>query len=618
MDSTGCVNQRRSYNGELCTIRYAGKVAGTTGEWLGVEWDDPTRGKHSGEHQGVRYFTCKSKHPTAGSFVRPSRAADKPRSFLEALREKYASEFEEEAARRKLGDAASGDSLHKPIAISGKIVEEVGFDKIRKQLAELQELKIVLLDGLRVAGVLAHEGSAEQFQSACKEIEQTCPKIVELDLSRNLLNRWRDVASICDSLKRLKTLKLNGNRMDPPVGEGLRFERITELQLDDTLLSWDEISALTYQFSSLTTLIASANQISYISSPLSSTITTLTLEDNEISSLSSLRQLVSLDSLSCLSLRGNRINKIYESSPDEASPLRFSKNLQSVDLSRNRIDNWLFVNQLSLVFPGLQTLRISGNPLHDQSVGPSKVTGLPEKTMTIDEAYMLTLSRIASLKMLNYGTITEKDRSNAELYYLSLIGKELSAFPESAAREILPKHPRYSELCEIYGEPVIRRATALTGSGVAVNPRSVAARLLRIAFCLRRELPNPGNSVMNQDNALKEEVKVKEIPRSFDTYQVKAIVSRLFDLAPYEFRLIWETDELDPVSKQNIDDEDGWDSEDESINPSEPRNSSAFVKREVELVDGTRDIGFLFQSDLTEARIRVEVATQSYVEHRNM
>lgn len=29
--------------------------------------------------------------------------------------------------------------------------------------------------------------------------------------------------------------------MDPPVGEGLRFERITELQLDDTLLSWDEV-----------------------------------------------------------------------------------------------------------------------------------------------------------------------------------------------------------------------------------------------------------------------------------------------------------------------------------------------------------------------------------------
>ncbi|KAE8375150.1 hypothetical protein BDV26DRAFT_283726 [Aspergillus bertholletiae] len=607
MDSICYVSQRRSYNGELCTIRYAGKVEGTTGEWFGVEWDDPTRGKHSGEHQGVRYFACKSKHPTAGSFVRPSRAADKPRSFLEALREKYASEFEEEAARRRRGDAASGDALHKPIEISGKIVEEVGFDKIRKQLAELQELKIVLLDGLQVAGVIAHEISAEQFQSVCGEIEQTCPKIIELDLSRNLLNRWRDVASLCASLKRLKTLKLNGNRMESGE-EGLIFERITELQLDSTLLSWDEISHLTYQFSSLTTLTASANQISSISSPLSSTITTLALEDNEITSLSSLRKLTSLDSLNRLSLRGNQIDKIYESSSEEASPLRFSNNLQSVDLSRNRIDDWLFVNQLSLVFPGLQTLRISGNPLYNQPVGSSMVIGLPEKTMTVDEAYMLTLCRISTLKMLNYGTITEKDRSNGELYYLSLVGKELSAFPESAEREILAKHPRYSELCHIYGEPVIRRATVSTGSGAIVNPRSVAARLLRITFCLRRELPISSPPDMDQDDASNHEIKVKEIPRSFDTYQVKAIVSRLFGLAPYEFKLIWETDELDPVSKQNIDDEGGWDSEDEGTNAPQPNDSSVFVKREVELVDSTKDIGFLFQSELTEAKIRVEIA----------
>ena len=56
MDSR--LGQRRSFDGNLCTIRYVGEVAGTTGEWLGVEWDDATRGKHSGEHKGVRYFTC--------------------------------------------------------------------------------------------------------------------------------------------------------------------------------------------------------------------------------------------------------------------------------------------------------------------------------------------------------------------------------------------------------------------------------------------------------------------------------------------------------------------------------------------------------------------------------
>lgn len=50
--------KRLSYGGHLCTVRYVGKVQGTTGEWLGVEWDDPVRGKHNGERNGVRYFEC--------------------------------------------------------------------------------------------------------------------------------------------------------------------------------------------------------------------------------------------------------------------------------------------------------------------------------------------------------------------------------------------------------------------------------------------------------------------------------------------------------------------------------------------------------------------------------
>lgn len=52
------VGQRLSYEGAVCTVRYIGEVAGTTGAWLGVEWDDQTRGKHDGSHKGVRYFTC--------------------------------------------------------------------------------------------------------------------------------------------------------------------------------------------------------------------------------------------------------------------------------------------------------------------------------------------------------------------------------------------------------------------------------------------------------------------------------------------------------------------------------------------------------------------------------
>ena len=150
--------------------------------------------------------------------MRPSRPADKPRGFLEALREKYASEFLEQEKilrekREHYGSPSTGDALHGSIEISGKVVEEVGFDKIRKQLSELQELRIILLDGLQVAGIRAQDGLQEDEDSgengmARREIEQTCPKITELDLSRCLLSRWRDVADICGRLGRLRVLKL--------------------------------------------------------------------------------------------------------------------------------------------------------------------------------------------------------------------------------------------------------------------------------------------------------------------------------------------------------------------------------------------------------------------------
>jgi len=59
MAATHHLGQRLSYELALCTVRYIGPVQGTQNKWLGVEWDNPARGKHDGEHNGVRYFTCK-------------------------------------------------------------------------------------------------------------------------------------------------------------------------------------------------------------------------------------------------------------------------------------------------------------------------------------------------------------------------------------------------------------------------------------------------------------------------------------------------------------------------------------------------------------------------------
>ncbi len=59
MSQTNHIGQRLSFDGAICTVRYIGEVVGTSGAWLGVEWDDPVRGKHDGSHKGTRYFQCK-------------------------------------------------------------------------------------------------------------------------------------------------------------------------------------------------------------------------------------------------------------------------------------------------------------------------------------------------------------------------------------------------------------------------------------------------------------------------------------------------------------------------------------------------------------------------------
>lgn len=77
------INQRvRDGDGFYATVLYVGPVASAKNQketYVGVEWDDDTRGKHDGSvisrstNAIVRHFKCESSSPTAGSFVKPSK-----------------------------------------------------------------------------------------------------------------------------------------------------------------------------------------------------------------------------------------------------------------------------------------------------------------------------------------------------------------------------------------------------------------------------------------------------------------------------------------------------------------------------------------------------------------
>ena len=200
--------KRLSFNDALCTVRYHGPLPDQNGDWLGVEWDDPDRGKHKGQYKGRRLFETLSPSPCCASFIRRTRVADKPRTFLEALRYKYAEDGLDQTTTEADGS----------IEISGKVVEEVGFEQIRKQQALLQDLRIVVLDGLRIRGI---DDEAERGRLR-DELASVCPTIMELDLSRNLFEHWKEVADICLPLNKLRVLKaryvshMEGSRLPVP------------------------------------------------------------------------------------------------------------------------------------------------------------------------------------------------------------------------------------------------------------------------------------------------------------------------------------------------------------------------------------------------------------------
>jgi hypothetical protein len=347
------------------------------------------------------------------------------------------------------------------------------------------------------------------------------------------------------------------------------FRGITSLKLEEDLLSWEDLARLTHLFPTLSTFSASSNLYTTLTPHvLNPTITDLILEDNLLTTLSSIEILTHLPNLQRLILKSNKISELGSPMPV------FPATLREVDLSFNEISTWSFIENLEHIFPGLTSLRVSHNPLYEALQAPDG------RTLTTDDGYMLTLARLGNLKTLNHSPINDKERLNAESYYLSMIAKEVQFAPENLREQILASHPRYRWLCEEYGEPDVQRSVN------AVNPNSLAARLMRIKFYLASS---------------KSETFETEIPMSCTAYTVLGIVGKHFGIKPLQCRLVWETGDWMSARKtmMGIGAED-WDSDD-----SEAEIGMERIMREVEVVPGTRSIGTWV--DGMEATVRVEV-----------
>ena len=101
------------------------------------------------------------------------------------------------------------------------------------------------------------------------------------------------------------------------------------------------------------------------------------------------------------------------------------------------------------------------------------------------------------------------------------------------------------------------------------------------------------------------------MPPSIPVYTLKALLARHFSLPALQFRLIYESEELDPVKDEGYESSSWenwgeWDLDTPPAEREEERDKKRWKRREVEIVDGTKAWGDYIEDGIRNVSVRVE------------
>ncbi|VDB82704.1 unnamed protein product [Peniophora sp. CBMAI 1063] len=446
------VGTRISLAGSLGTIRYAGPVSGTRGEWLGVEWDDAVRGKHDGVKDGQRYFECLV--PNSGSFIRPSAPQlDYGRSFLHALVNKYV----------ELPQGSTGSEYVTLGSSNGAIqVEAVNLDKIRGKFSDIERLREISLD---------REGVAYQDEPGA--IRGRCSNLRGVDLSYSLIPCWDVISLIAEELPSLERLALNNNRFrsftKPP---GLNtFAKLEELQLSGTMTSWQEMLSIISHMPRLRHIEMGYNRLNTLTSDgyqwsTHCGLELVNLDNNRLNEwLEIARALRPMERLEKLILAENTLSKIPMPASTEI-PLHW----KYLSLVSTGVHQWSSIDALAQWCPRLEGLSLFGTPLVED----------PENNRVWRQ---VVIARLPELRVLDGATVSDRQRTDAELFYISMVAR--MEYPSDEARNLA--HPRWTALCQLH-------ETATDGRPFPVKEDKLSSRLIPIKVSLVHASQPPENS----------------------------------------------------------------------------------------------------------------------------
>ncbi|XP_044755884.1 tubulin-specific chaperone E [Coccinella septempunctata] len=436
------VGSRIDCSGHIGTIKYMGCLEGYSSTWLGIDWDDPKRGKHNGHHNGKQYF--EASFQTSGTFVRPEKV-ELGQSIISSIMKRYGKKDNVSIAQD-----FQQELLYFQQCINAPFLEMVGFEKVLDKQSNFDSLQVVDL-------------RKQKISSAGKnnQLKDLCPNIKELDLSLNLISSWEIVFQICKQLDQLCWLNVSENLLTIPANiEDFNLPTVETLICTKMRLTWEDILKVTLAFPNITELRVPFNNIKNLDTPseILKNLKVLDIEDNEIGEWSEICKLSTLENLEELFVGNVGLKKI-EFIGHKPKVDTFLK-LKKLAISNNLIDNWDSVSQLNRM-KNLEELRFIKNPVLEQESEASR--------------FEIIVARIGNLKVLNGTDLKPYMRREAEYDYMKIYGLEWLRVCNTPEREqFIRSHNRFLELIDMYGEP--------DEGELVTKPQSISNTLIELRF----------------------------------------------------------------------------------------------------------------------------------------
>jgi len=513
----------RDADGFVATVLYIGPVASAKKSeeiYVGVDWDDETRGKHDGTvicrrtNQIIRHFTSKSQ--CGGSFLRMSKVDLGVGLDVKLMKIRYVGiDAELVAPNNTLPFVAKTSSgRDKPIELLGEL-------NIR-QRQQLEDLEDIALRSMGISHIVSENS---------EEMSKAFGHMKELDLAGNLLSDWDTIFNILRLFPLLEVVCFPSNRIqdiptNPTSFKLAEFPRIKHMNFNkcsigsfQTILALDQLcpnlEELCVGYGNLSDTsnfqVFQDNNTDSNSGPnttmprfsklklLDCTSCNLTSWDDQIIKMSS------FPSLESLILNDNPLSYVTLSSPSNAG--NDFPNLVRLQLGGTAVDSWSGIENVAF-FTKLKSFRFRNAPI--------------TATIGSGEARASVIARLPQIDQLNASIVTNKERIEAERRYVSNVSRELLLLTTPAQRlesdtdndigdtvdteldaelaenkiQFFKKYPRFEEFMVKHKESMLTaQSSTLSGGTISHSAVNVTIRSMAADSCTCEPLQKrlPGN-----------------------------------------------------------------------------------------------------------------------------